>query len=187
VNEGTPLPSLDLPRVFILSTASTCSASEAVINGLRGIFVDVILIGTRTCGKPFGFFPTDNCGVTYFTIQFSGANNQGFGDYADGFSPETDGDGVGVSVTGCTVSDDFLNPLGNESEGLLEAALTYRETGLCPVAPVTSLSAGPSALSTGKAVIRDESLAIMQSDRLKRQTLLEQTRILRSPTGQETR
>jgi len=55
VDDGTPLPQLDLDRVFILSTDGTCSASEAVINGLRGIDVEVILIGSQTCGKPYGF------------------------------------------------------------------------------------------------------------------------------------
>ncbi|HXI87417.1 MAG TPA: S41 family peptidase, partial [Parvularculaceae bacterium] len=52
---GTALNSLNLPRVFILSTGGTCSASEAVINGLRGIGVAVDLIGSTTCGKPYGF------------------------------------------------------------------------------------------------------------------------------------
>ena len=87
---GTPgqaLPTLDLPRVYVLTGGGTCSASEAVMNGLRGVGVEVIQIGSTTCGKPYGFYPMDNCGTTYFTIQFKGANEVGFGDYADGFSP----------------------------------------------------------------------------------------------------
>jgi hypothetical protein len=54
---------------------------------LRGIDVEVVQIGSPTCGKPYGFYPTDNCGTTYFTIQFQGVNNKGFGDFADGFIP----------------------------------------------------------------------------------------------------
>ena len=57
------------------------------MNGLRGVGVEVIQIGSTTCGKPYGFYPTDNCGTTYFTIQFKGVNDAGFGDYSDGFSP----------------------------------------------------------------------------------------------------
>ena len=76
---GQNLPSLNLNRVFILSTDGTCSASEALINGLRGIDVEVVLIGSKTCGKPYGFYATDNCGETYFTVQFRGENNKGFG------------------------------------------------------------------------------------------------------------
>jgi len=129
---GTPLQSLDLNRVFILSTDRTCSASEAVINGLRGIDVEVILIGATTCGKPYGFFPTDNCGETYSTIQFQGVNDKGFGDYADGFVPQNASAVFGVRLAGCAVADDFGNELGDESEDLLAAALSYRETGACP-------------------------------------------------------
>jgi hypothetical protein len=70
----------------VLTTAGTCSASEAVINGLRGIDVEVNLIGGETCGKPYAFVPQPNCGTTYFAIQTQGVNNKGFGDYADGFS-----------------------------------------------------------------------------------------------------
>ena len=31
-------------------------------------------IGSTTCGKPYGFYPEENCGTTYFTIQFRGVN-----------------------------------------------------------------------------------------------------------------
>ena len=47
---GTPLPQLALPRVFVLTSAETCSASESIINSLRGIDVQVVRIGSTTCG-----------------------------------------------------------------------------------------------------------------------------------------
>ncbi|MEO1359914.1 MAG: peptidase, partial [Pseudomonadota bacterium] len=127
---------LDLNRVFILATEDTCSASEAVINGLRGIDVEVVLIGDTTCGKPYGFFPQDNCGTTFYTIQFQGANDKGFGDFADGFIPANSSASFGISVPGCQASDDFTKVLGDETEGLLAAALQYRTAGTCP--PVTT-------------------------------------------------
>jgi len=74
------LPTLDLTRLFVLTGNNTCSASEAVINGLRGIDFEVILIGGTTCGKPYGSYAQDNCGITYLTIQFQGVNDKGFGD-----------------------------------------------------------------------------------------------------------
>jgi len=55
VSSGTPLATVDLPRVYILTTGGTCSASELVINALRGIDYDVVMIGDTTCGKPYGF------------------------------------------------------------------------------------------------------------------------------------
>ena len=133
---GTPgqaLPTLDLPRVYVLTGGGTCSASEAIINGLRGVGVEVIQIGSTTCGKPYGFFPTDNCGTTYFTIQFKGANAAGFGDYADGFSP-ANSTGAGEDVPGCSVADDFTAQLGDPAEGRLAVALAYRDGAACPAA-----------------------------------------------------
>ena len=41
VSEGSALPYLNLSRVFVLTSADTCSASEAIMNGLRGIDVEV--------------------------------------------------------------------------------------------------------------------------------------------------
>ena len=132
---GQPLPTLDLPRVFMLTGPNTCSASESIMNSLRGVGVEVIQIGSTTCGKPYGFYPTDNCGTTYFTIQFRGVNDQGFGDYTDGFSPQNTTSGfVGEAVPGCSVADDFEHALGDPLEGRLQAALQYLETGNCPAA-----------------------------------------------------
>jgi hypothetical protein len=115
------LPHLDLPHVTLLVSHSTASASESVINSLRGVDVVVDLMGATTRGKPYGFFPQDNCGYTYFAIQFKGVNQKGFGDYADGFAPS------------CAVADDFSHARGDSAEGMLHAALGYRQTGVCPV------------------------------------------------------
>ncbi|KQQ87134.1 S41 family peptidase [Massilia sp. Leaf139] len=129
VNKGTPLPTLTLNRVTILTTDGTCSASEAVINALRGVNVQVDVIGAQTCGKPYGFTPVPNCGTTYFSIEFKGVNAQGFGDYADGFAPT------------CAVADDLTRELGDTSEALLSTALSYRATGVCPAQNRTSAQA----------------------------------------------
>jgi hypothetical protein len=140
LSAGTPLDSVSLNRVFILSTGRTCSASESVINGLRGIDVEVVLIGGKTCGKPYGFFPTDNCGVTYFTIQFGGTNAKGFGEYSDGFLPMNSSDTIGVKIPGCSVADDFNTELGDPTEAMFAAALDYRVSGTCPP-PATKVEA----------------------------------------------
>src|SRR5690606_37451382 len=50
---GVALPTLGLQRVYMIVGENTCSASEAIINGLRGVGVDVYLIGSTTCGKPY--------------------------------------------------------------------------------------------------------------------------------------
>jgi len=133
-----PLPTLSLPRVFVLSSPNTCSASEAIMNGLRGVDVQVIQIGTTTCGKPYGFYPADNCSTTYFSIEFQGVNAQGFGDYPDGFSPANTTSSPGVALPGCSVGDDFSRALGDPGEGRLAAALGYRVDQGCPAAATAS-------------------------------------------------
>lgn len=127
---GQPLPTLNLQRVFVLTGPNTCSASEAIINGLRGVDVEVVQIGAQTCGKPYGFYATGNCGTTYFTIQFKGANHKGFGEYADGFVPSSIDDGY-ARVRGCSVPDDFRHALGDESEHRFAAALNYIADETC--------------------------------------------------------
>jgi hypothetical protein len=116
---GQALPTLGLGRVYVLAGSGTCSASEAIVNGLRGAGVQVVLVGSTSCGKPYGFYAQENCGTTYFTIQFKGVNALGFGDYADGFAPT------------CAVSDDFQHALGDVAEARLAVALGHRETGSC--------------------------------------------------------
>jgi len=145
--EGRSLPSLNLNRVFVLTTDNTCSASESFMNGLRGINVEVVQIGGKTCGKPYGFYPTPNCGTTYFAVQFKGENEQGFGEYADGFIP-SEFPSLETEVQGCVVNDDFTHALGDNDEALLSAALTYSESNLrtCPPAPAAK-SARQASLS----------------------------------------
>jgi carboxyl-terminal processing protease len=129
------LPTLGLKRVTILATGSTCSASESIINGLRGVDIEVTLIGGQTCGKPYGFYATPNCGTTYFAVEFQGVNNKGFGDYADGFAPT------------CPASDDVNHALGDTEEGMLAAALYQRQYQACPTAGArATVSAAPLEL-----------------------------------------
>jgi C-terminal processing protease CtpA/Prc len=138
VPSGTALPTLSLPRVTILTTEGTCSASEAVINALRGVDVQVDIVGSQTCGKPYGFTPVPNCGTTYFSIEFAGVNAKGVGDYAQGFAPT------------CPVADDLTRELGDRNEALLATALKHRETGACPTQP----SSMAMSLAQPKVLVR---------------------------------
>lgn len=154
-NETTPfyntstqsqaLPALGLSRVYVLTGPGTCSASEAIINGLEGVDVTVHRIGATSCGKPYGFYATDNCGISYFPIEFQGVNAKSFGDYAGGFTPN------------CTVADDLEHALGDVAEARLAAALTLRATGACPAGTASAAaralaSRAGTALSSGTLV-----------------------------------
>ena len=158
---NTLLPSVSLSKIYVITTDSTCSASEAVINALRGIDVEVVQIGSATCGKPYGFYPTDNCGTTYFTIQFQGVNAKGFGDYADGFIPSSSPN-FDFELPGCTVSDDFSAALGDPEEAMLSTALAHSATGSCPAVTVSSTSQ-----LQNNSLGRDDGLSIKRPNELK--------------------
>jgi carboxyl-terminal processing protease len=154
--KGQTLPQLGLKRVFVLTSRGTCSASEALINGLSP-FVQVIRIGDTTCGKPYVFIPTDNCGTTYNAVNFKGVNALGFGDFVNGFAPT------------CPVADDLSKPLGDTTERMFSAALTYARGGTCPAASSAMKrdSIAQASPSTALRQLRDlsQESAILQAPR----------------------
>lgn len=136
---GTALPRLSLPRVFILTNPNTCSASESIINSLRGIGVQAIRIGDTTCGKPYGFTEKPNCGWSFFAIEFQGFNAAGFGDYQAGFEPM------------CRVEDTSTLPTrGTAGDPVFNAALTYIDTNACPAGTVTGIQSASAPILRSK-------------------------------------
>ena len=111
---------LTLKRVYVLAGRRTCSASEQVVNGLRGVGVEVVLIGETTCGKPVGWVPRNQCGNTYSIVNFESLNARGQGRYFDGFTPT------------CAVAETWREPTGSTADPLTAAALSHAQTGRCP-------------------------------------------------------
>jgi carboxyl-terminal processing protease len=120
-----PGNALGLRRAFVLAGPRTCSASEQVINGLRGAGVQVVAIGDTTCGKPVGFLPSSACGQTYSVVNFESVNHRNEGRYFDGFDAT------------CPVSENFGTAQGGSSDPLLDAARRYADTGRCPLTPLS--------------------------------------------------
>lgn len=131
--------------VFIVS-GSTASASELVINSLKP-FINVKLVGTKTYGKPVGFFPIriQNRYEVYYSM-FTTKNSLGQGDYYDGFTPD--------------VVDTFDDPLFNFGD----PKENYTELALNALAPgVTVLSARANiTMSIGGRAVRTQSLQPMK-------------------------
>lgn len=135
-------------RVYVLTGPRTCSASELVINGLEP-FVEVVVVGDTTCGKPVGFLPADDrCGTTYSAVNFESVNDRNEGRYWNGLAPNA----------GCSVADDFDRALGDTRERLLAAALTHADTGSCAAAgaareqPQVRLGRPARALNEGERI-----------------------------------
>ena len=128
--------SLGLPRVFVLMGRRTCSASEQVINGLRGAGVEVLTIGETSCGKPVGFLPVSACGRTYSVVNFESVNQRNEGRYFSGFDAT------------CTASENHEAPLGTLAEPLLGSAAHYADVGSC--LPVPRVAAAAFSASRGR-------------------------------------
>jgi hypothetical protein len=128
LGEGETVNSLNLNKVYIITTGRSASASELVINGLAP-YIDVIQVGDNTYGKNVGGpaviydyidnTRTKNPDHTYgiSCISFFIANSQDFYDYADGLAPQDD----------LKLKEDITNlgTLGESSDPLL--ALTLKQ------------------------------------------------------------
>jgi len=122
---ATAINSLNLTKVYILTTDGTASASELVINGLKP-YVTVVQIGDKTVGKNVGSItlydsetfnkkdvnPSHKYAMQPLVLKIVNASD--FGDYTDGLEP-TYQQLEYVSTMGV---------LGNQSEPLLNLAIS---------------------------------------------------------------
>jgi len=108
---------LSLPRLVVISTRLTASASEAVMNGLKP-HLNLVSIGDTTTGKPMGMngWP---CADTYFfwPVTFKIVNSIDEGEYYDGIAPSKI----------CT--DDITHDFDDRNEECLKEAIYWLETG----------------------------------------------------------
>ena len=131
---------LNLNKVYVLTTGSTASASELVINGLNP-YIDVVQIGTTTTGKyqasttiydaPNFRKSEANPNHTYAMqpLILKSINSVGFTDFNDGLAPQI------------AIGENFnnLGVLGNVDEPLLAVALAEIE-GLGRFSPNTTIA-----------------------------------------------
>lgn len=92
LNTSLAAGDLGLSHIYCLVGYYTASASELVINSLRGIDIEVTLIGEKTTGKNVGMEPVDivvrENTYSLLPITFQSYNAKGFGDYEKGFIPD---------------------------------------------------------------------------------------------------
>lgn len=109
--------SLGVPRIVVITSDYTASASEAVINGLKPL-INVVTTGNTTYGKPVGAkgWP---CGKKYWfnLITVRMVNSEGEGDFYDGFAPDKNS------------LDDIVYDFDDRREMCLSEAIRYLETG----------------------------------------------------------
>ncbi len=115
-----------LKRVFVITSGTTASASELLINGLRGIGIEVNTIGLRTLGKNAGMEGIRQSFLryvfTFYPITFYCENAQGFRDYAGGFPADLELDETTI----------YPGDFGTSADYLSRAALQWADTGQKP-------------------------------------------------------
>ena len=116
-----PTSAFPLSRLIVITTKSSASASELIINALKP-YMQVVVVGDNSYGKPVGQYGFKLCEKMLWAVSFSVQNSLGQGDYYSGFVPD------------CRAADDLGHPLGDPNEASLAAALTWVSTGACPAA-----------------------------------------------------
>jgi len=113
-----PEQALTLSRLVVITTRSSASASELIINSLRP-YMPVTVIGDTTYGKPVGQYGFTFCDKVLAAVSFSIKNASNQGDYFDGIAPT------------CAAPDDSAHQLGDPAEASLAEALNYIRAGTC--------------------------------------------------------
>ena len=120
--------SLDLDRLFILTTKGSASASEVILNGLDPL-MNVIQVGSTSYGKPNGMYvlpyPEGNYETpqyVFLPICFFSVNSIGYGHYVDGIVPDH------------YRPDDLYHDFGLEDDWI-KAIMQYITKGSFPALP----------------------------------------------------
>ena len=142
---------LNLPRLIVITTPASASASELVINALRP-FLPVVVIGDRTYGKPVGQYQYAFCDRMLAPVSFSVRNALDQGDYYDGIAAD------------CRADDDIDHELGDVGEASLREALTFVATGSCSAAPSLESPATRLARSARRSLTRTGWKSIVNAD-----------------------
>jgi carboxyl-terminal processing protease len=130
---------LTLDRLIVVTTGGSASASELVINALRP-FIPVVVIGSRTYGKPVGQYGIEFCDKLLAPVSFALRNANGQGDFFDGFPPD------------CAAPDDADHQLGDPTEGSLKEALTFATTNACSARPLTPQGRATTQVRAPRAI-----------------------------------
>jgi C-terminal processing protease CtpA/Prc len=126
--DGTTINSLNLNKVYVITSDRSASSSELLINGLSP-YINVIQVGENTYGKNVGGLSalydyidnnrTKNPDHTFaiYCMSFFSANSEDFYEYADGLTPQTD----------MRLTEDITNlgTLGESTDPLLALTLSH--------------------------------------------------------------
>ena len=108
--------SININRIFFITSGNTASASECLINGLKP-YIDVKIIGTTTHGKPVGMNGFEYGNIVFFPITINLKNAENYGGYYSGLPPDQYGD------------DDLTKNFGSVDDPCLKEAIYFISNG----------------------------------------------------------
>ena len=139
---------LSLNKVYFLVSDRTASAAEMLINVLKPYLqVQLIASGTRTYGKPVGFFEqVVQNKVSFWPVSFLLKNSANFSDYWDGLVPDKS-----------NITDYVFVDVGDKKETMLATALNDAAPGITTKASINAVSRkGYRTLDQGEVNIRPD-------------------------------
>lgn len=139
---------LSLSKVYFLVSDRTASAAEMLINVLKPYLqVQLIASGTRTYGKPVGFFEqVVQKKVSFWPVSFLLKNSANFSDYWDGLVPDKS-----------NITDYVFVDVGDKKETMLATALNDAAPGITTKASINAISRkGYRTLNQGEVNIRPD-------------------------------
>jgi hypothetical protein len=167
-SDGASLNSVQLNTVYILTTRSTASASELIINALDP-YINVVQIGTTTRGKnEFSITLVDDPGNSYvynsnregfinpensYAMQplvGRNENSVGFLDYTEGFTPETI---LAEDLNNMGILGDINEPLLAEALSQISGTGRYQQHPQLPVIEFTNNKRNIKSFNT--AIVED--------------------------------
>jgi hypothetical protein len=114
-----PAGALDLDKLVFITTGSTASASEMLVNGMPP-YVTTAVVGQASFGKPVGQLGFRICENILRPVSFATVNALGEGDYFDGIPVD------------CPAADSIEAGFGEAGEESFDAATFWLQFGFCP-------------------------------------------------------
>ncbi len=128
---------VNMSRVYVIASEMTASASEMIIVGLRGLDVDVTVVGGDTEGKNVGMDVMskhiDGYDYTFAPITFQIYNAKGFTDYSQGIRADYKVDEWE------DLRSNGWKPLGDPEETVLKMVLNLIDGSRAVVEPTRSV------------------------------------------------
>lgn len=147
----SPTPqSIQPTKIAFITTGSSASASEMVINSMQPYLPNTALaiVGENTFGKPVGQIALDRAAcddrLRVVALRVENANREG--DYYTGLASTV--------PNSCRAFDDISRPLGDPAENMLATALTFLRGGACTPITASAEARTTARLPADRGVLR---------------------------------